>query len=117
MTILRRDLLLAFAANLGSAQGRGSIAFHYEAVFPPDAVTWYTRFETLVTGAVLAAGQMKQLRRNGSRLIAYEWSSGFYPGDTVSTAHHGSPLFITTKATTLFPAITSNHPCLWAALT
>lgn len=88
--MLRRDFLLGLAGaalkpGMGDA-ARGAVAFHYEAVFGPDAVEWYTRFKTLVTGAVLAPSETTKLRRNGTRLIAYEWTSGFYPGDPVSIA-------------------------------
>jgi hypothetical protein len=81
MTLARRDLLLALGGPLTSGQRFGSVAFHYGAVFNPEAVDWYTRFRMLVTGAVLPSSETTKLRRNGTRLIAYEWSSGFYPGD------------------------------------
>ena len=84
MILTRREALIALAAAAQTHAGRGAVAFHYEAVFPPDAVEWYTRFDTIVTGAVLPASQASVLRKNKSRLIAYEWSSGFYPGDSVS---------------------------------
>jgi hypothetical protein len=87
MTLTRRDLLLAVPAALhGRTAVPGPVAFHYEAVFPAAAVEWYTRFEMLVTGAVLPPSQTNVLRRNRTRLIAYEWSSGFYPGDSVSAS-------------------------------
>ena len=78
----RRALLLAAAGG----PTRGTVAFHYAAVFDNRAVAWYTRFEVLVLGAILAADQTRRLRAAGpSRLIAYEWSSGFYAGDPVSS--------------------------------
>lgn len=85
MTIARRDFLLGLPATLPAASsGRGPVAFHYEAIFSAQAAEWYTRFGLIVTGAVLPPSQIGALRRNKSRLIAYEWSSGFYPGDSVS---------------------------------
>lgn len=86
MMLARRDLLLGLPAALHARTARGTVAFHYEAVFPPAAVDWYTRFDMLVTGAVLPPSQATALQRNRTRLIAYEWSSGFYPGDSVSAA-------------------------------
>ncbi len=86
MMIGRRGLLFGLAGSLVPGQSRGAVAFHYEAVFPPDAAEWYTRFRTLVTGAVLPEAQTARLRKRATRLIAYEWSSGFYPGDAVSIA-------------------------------
>jgi len=63
------------------------VAFHYEAFFPEPELRWYTRFETLVTGAVLEASQRRALREGGvGKLLAYEWTSGFYPGDPVSAS-------------------------------
>ena len=98
MMLARRDLLLGAAGPLAEARvsvpgarlaGRapgGAVAFHYEAVFGPDAVEWYTRFKTLVTGAVLAPAETAKLRRGATRLVAYEWSSGLYPGDAAPAA-------------------------------
>jgi hypothetical protein len=86
MSLARRDLLLALAGAAAPGQSRGAVAFHYEAIFAPDAVDWYTRFQMLVTGAVLAPEESAKLRGRASRLIAYEWSSGFYTGDTASVA-------------------------------
>ena len=63
----------------------GGVAFHYAAVFPPAAAEWYSRFGMLVTGGILSKEQTAALRP-GPKLIAYEWSSGFYPGDAVSAA-------------------------------
>lgn len=80
----RRNLLLGLAASALPLAPRRTVAFHYEAVFAPDAVEWYTRFDTLVTGAVLAPAQTEKLRRKTAKLVAYEWSSGFYPGDSSS---------------------------------
>ena len=62
------------------------MAFHYQASFDQRALAWYTRFQHLVTGAILDPKTSTSLRRKGSRLIAYEWSSGFYAGDAVSAS-------------------------------
>ncbi|MBI4889373.1 MAG: hypothetical protein HY821_02030 [Acidobacteria bacterium] len=85
MTWSRRKWLLGMAASSsmgGSAQDR--VAFHYEAVFSPNALRWYTRFPLLVTGGVLSAEQTRKLRDGGPRLLAYEWSTGLYPGEPAS---------------------------------
>jgi hypothetical protein len=62
----------------------GSVAFHYGAVFDQSAVEWYSRFAILVTGGFLNREESRKLMDRGSRLVAYEWSSAFYPGDAVS---------------------------------
>ncbi len=80
MTIGRRKFLLAMARAAIPAASNGAVAFHYEAIFGPDAAAWYTRFKILVTGGILADAQTAKLRARGSQLIAYEWSSAFYPG-------------------------------------
>ena len=82
----RRQALVGLAAApvavARAAQPRG-VAFHYQAQFAPRQIAWYTRFEILVTGAILTPPQTAPLRR-GPKLVAYEWSSGFYQGDAVS---------------------------------
>src|SRR5262249_16926768 len=60
------------------------VAFHYEAHFDEPKIAWYTRFEILVTGAILPRELTKRLRQNGTRLIGYERSSPFYPDDAVA---------------------------------
>ena len=88
MNITRRFALLsmtAFGTQLARAgMSRGKVAFHYAAVFDEPKIDWYSRFRYLVTGAVLARDQTRRLLDRGCRLIAYEWSSGFYPRDWVS---------------------------------
>lgn len=89
---MTRRELLAGASLASSAAGASPnapaakpfVAFHYQASFDQRALKWYTRFEHLVTGAILGPATSTSLRRNGTRLIAYEWSSGFYAGDAVS---------------------------------
>jgi hypothetical protein len=63
---------------------RAPVAFHYAAQFGKLERDWYSRFELLVTGGILAANETQALLDSGCRLIAYEWSSAFYPGDAVS---------------------------------
>lgn len=84
----RQTLLLGLSTRLsGSAtKSRGGVALHYSAAFTARNLAWYTRFEYLVTGAILAPGPSRQLSRTGTKLIAYEWTAGFYPGDAVSAA-------------------------------
>lgn len=78
----RREVIAALAIR----GHRPAVAFHYAAHFTPAEVAWYTQFEILVTGGVLPAALTKTLKAGGSKLIAYEWSSAFYPGDWVSAA-------------------------------
>jgi hypothetical protein len=82
----RRAALMAAAsaALLPAGSSGGKVAFHYSAVFSEAEVGWYTRFEMLVTGGVLSREQSRALQDRGCRLIAYEWCSGFYPGDSSS---------------------------------
>ncbi len=63
---------------------RAGVAFHYAAAFSPRDIAWYTRFELLVTGAILNPALSRRLKRDGSRLAAYEWTAGYYPGDAAS---------------------------------
>ncbi len=90
LLITRRQSLIgmaaapvAFARATRPARRQHGVAFHYQAHFAPRQVEWYTRFEILVTGAMLSPEQTAPLRR-GPKLVAYEWSSGFYQGDAVS---------------------------------
>ena len=70
--------------SLAPARTRAAVAFHYAAVFTPRELAWYTRFDMLVTGAILAPAMSRKLQRSATKLVAYEWISGFYPGDPVS---------------------------------
>lgn len=71
-------------ARSHAAPPRGRMAFCYNATFDTPALDSYARFEFLVTGAILRPSETKKLLFRGLRLIAYEWSSAFYPGDPVS---------------------------------
>ena len=88
--ITRRQLLAAFpltshaATKAALPKGKPLVAFHYQASFSPQALHWYTSFQHLVTGAILDDKTSDSLRVNNTKLIAYEWSSGFYTGDAVS---------------------------------
>ena len=81
----RRSLVaLLSAAGAYGVSARRTVAFHYQAVFSPGAVRWYTRFSMLVTGGILSAKQTQLLKGDGNKLIAYNWSSAFYPDDDAS---------------------------------
>lgn len=67
-----------------AALSRGSVAFCYAADFDRAALDWYSRFDTVVTGGFLRDSVTRKLAQHGCRLLAYEWASGFYPGDSVS---------------------------------
>ncbi len=85
MTWSRRTWLGAVTSMLaGASAPADTVAFHYAAIFPPDALRWYKRFRLLVTGAVLSSEQSKALRENGPKLVAYEWSTGLYAGEPAS---------------------------------
>lgn len=82
--VTRRELLWS-AAALAAKSRRGPVAFHYAAIFDDRAVRWYSRFDVLVLGGILAPTQTRRLRDAGAgRLLAYEWTSAFYAGDPVS---------------------------------
>ena len=92
--ITRRQLLAAFpftsyaATKAALPKGKPLVAFHYQASFSPEALHWYTSFQHLVTGAILDDNTSDSLRVNNTKLIAYEWSSGFYTGDEeIGRAH------------------------------
>jgi hypothetical protein len=68
----------------GPPSSRRTVAFNYSAVFTPEESRWYQSFSSLVTGGILDPEQTRPLRAAGTRLIAYEWSSAFYPDDHVS---------------------------------
>ncbi len=76
-------MAMAASANADSTR-LAPVAFHYAAVFAPRDLAWYTRFEMLVTGAILSGEQSKRLRVNGTKLVAYEWIAGYYPNDLAS---------------------------------
>lgn len=81
-------MLAAAARQPAAGPADFPVAFHYQAHFAPRQLRWYTRFGALVTGAILPAATTDALRNAGraagTRLIAYEWASGFYQGDAVS---------------------------------
>ena len=84
--LTRRESMLAMSVArvpLSGPPRNGGVAFHYQAHFAPRQLEWYTRFEILVTGSILSPHQTAALKR-GPKLVAYEWSSAFYQGDSVS---------------------------------
>ena len=78
----RRECIAAFALRAH----RPAAAFHYAAHFTPAEAAWYTQFEILVTGAILSPELTRTLKAGGSKLVAYEWSSAYYPGDLISAS-------------------------------
>ena len=78
----RREVLAALAKR----SYRSAVAFHYAEHFTPRELAWYTRFEILVAGGILPPELTRRLKSGGSKLLAYEWSSAYYPGDWVSAA-------------------------------
>jgi hypothetical protein len=81
MDQLTRKSFLSAMMAIAQAQNRSlpSVAFHYSAVFTPEEVRWFTRFAILVTGGILSPEQTSALRTGRNQLVAYEWSSAFYP--------------------------------------
>jgi hypothetical protein len=83
--LTRRQSLVYLASGIKDTRtpANPAVAFHYAAVFSADAVRWYGRFSILVTGGILSPEQTGVLKATGLRLIAYDWSSAFYPRQTV----------------------------------
>lgn len=90
MNMTRRMALFLLASldvprkSSGQPVSRGTVAFYYGAAFDTSAVDWYTRFAILVTGGFLGPEESSMLMDRGCHLLAYEWSSAFYPDDPVS---------------------------------
>jgi hypothetical protein len=83
----RREYLSAWAAApLRRAAYRPPAAFYYQGGFPASAVQWYRRFGLVVLGAFLPPARVAPLRATGARLLAYEWTPAFYPGDPLSAS-------------------------------
>src|SRR5215475_14418362 len=85
----RMTLLMLAGLDLPCRSARrpfssGLVAFHYGASFERSTVEWYARFSILVTGGILGQEQSRRLMDRGTRLVAYEWSSAFYPEDAIS---------------------------------
>lgn len=85
MFLTRRQSLVYLASGIRGAGAtvNPTVAFHYEAVFSAEAVRWYGRFSILVTGGILSPEQTAALKAAGLRLVAYDWSTAFYPGQAV----------------------------------
>ena len=86
--ITRWASIVALTGMLSAASGarRPPASFHYAAHFTREEIKWYSRFELLVTGGILAPAVTTDLLQAGARLVAYEWSSAFYPNDPVSAS-------------------------------
>jgi hypothetical protein len=87
LNITRRAVLLSTASSIlapAQTSAAGKVAFHYSAIFSEAQLSWYARFKMLVTGGVLSREQSQALQDRGCKLVAYEWASGFYPGDSSS---------------------------------
>ncbi len=80
--LTRRECIAALAIRAH----RPAVAFHYAAHFTPAELGWYTKFEILVTGGILPPDLTRSLKAGGSKVLAYEWTSGYYPGDWVSAS-------------------------------
>ena len=111
--ITRRALL----AGLVKQPTKPAVAFHYAAHFSAREVAWYSSFEILVTGGILTPEHSALLRGGGSRLVAYEWSSAFYPGDWVSAAESWQkrmrPEWLLTRVPVTGGAAENGKPAQW----
>ena len=102
MPCLRHLVTLAALLTLtgASAEARGGIAFHYATPLTPQELTWYSRFDVLVTHDPLPLDQIEALHRAGTRLVLYEWAVAWYA--SLATPWHGRlPAKVALNATPL----------------
>ncbi|MBV8551435.1 MAG: hypothetical protein JOY54_09050 [Acidobacteriaceae bacterium] len=88
MELARRHFLVnVLAAPALSAVGKRrvqTVAFNYAGKSSPEDLHFFSRFDVLVTGGILSGDQRQLLRSSSTRLVLYQWSSAYYPGDVVS---------------------------------
>jgi hypothetical protein len=73
--------LLALDAT--AAGKRGAVAFHYSTPLTPRQLSWYSKFDVLVTHDPLPPAQIGALHARGTRVVLYEWAVAFY--DSLAT--------------------------------
>lgn len=57
---------------------KGAFAFEYNTKFAIDDAGWFSRFEIFVPGSILPEDIIQQYKKNGTRLLFYEWAVAFY---------------------------------------
>jgi hypothetical protein len=83
MNVSHRDLIAGAIASAASPPRRPvlkTVAFDYAGKLPVPDLQFLARFDVVVTGGVLAVDQLQVLRSGRARLVLYQWSSAFYPG-------------------------------------
>ncbi len=107
LSILRAAESESFPSELESSSGRGIFAFYYAPQLTPEELHWAKRFKVFVSGAVLPASQIQELKRAGTKLFLYEWLTGFYldanggnPANNSweSLVHRGKPQWLLNPA-------------------
>jgi hypothetical protein len=61
-----------------------TVAFDYAAISSVPDLEFYSKFDLLVTGGILAPDQSRVVRSGKTRLVLYLWSSAIYPGDATA---------------------------------
>jgi hypothetical protein len=91
--LCRRDFLYTLAAlpesqSVVNKRLIKTVAFNYAAISPIADLQYFAKFDVLVTGAILSAGQLRPLRSGNTQLVVYQWSSAHYPdeGDAAERA-------------------------------
>lgn len=59
------------------------MAFHYATPLTERQLSWYSKFEVLVTHDPLPPAQVSALHASGTRVVLYEWAVAFY--DSLAT--------------------------------
>jgi hypothetical protein len=59
-----------------------TVAFNYAAVSSILDLDFFSKFDVLVTGAILSNDQLRPLRSGNARLVVYQWSSAQYPNES-----------------------------------
>ena len=93
VNLCRREFLYGLAA-LAEARPAvvqtpvKNVAFNYAAISKVADLQYFAKFDLVVTGAILAADQLRPLRAGKARLVVYQWSSAHYPreGSTAERA-------------------------------
>ena len=78
ISALRAAECEVFASAVEAAPSKGVFAFYYASQLTPEELSWAKRFNLFVSGAVLPASQIQELKRAGTKLFLYEWITGFY---------------------------------------
>jgi hypothetical protein len=71
--------VLAQSTLLPKSTSPRNVAFHYAAKSSQEDLEFLSKFDIVVTGAILPNDQVRPLRSRNARLVVYQWSSAQYP--------------------------------------